>query len=34
MTNQEFNATYEFGDVLLGLTALMVTLVAICQTLA
>jgi len=34
MTNQEFGATYEFGDLLLGLTALMVTLVAICQVLA
>lgn len=34
MTDRDFNATYEFGDLLLGLTALMVTLVAICQTLA
>jgi hypothetical protein len=34
MTNQEFNATYEAGDALLGLTALLVVLSAICQVLA
>lgn len=34
MTNTEFNATYEFGDLLLGLTALMVTFLTVCLVLA
>lgn len=34
MTHDEFNATYEFGDGLLGLTALLVVLVSVCLTFA